>query len=174
MEISFCYRRTFFIKVITVKICAWPDSCSVVACVKFCSDMVPNDGVTRNPNIFPRIWITTENPSWNGPLVRHWFRQWLVSWRPQAITWTTVDSSVAGILAFTGVMGDHNVHYSTNLFSVTQGVEFSFFRKTLLQSCQKIKIYYLLLNTEKTDQKAGLRCNVWSIKQFHNLSPVLW
>ena len=44
------------------------------------SDMVPNYGATQNPKIFPRIWITMENPSWNGPLVQHWFRQWLVSW----------------------------------------------------------------------------------------------
>ena len=91
-----------------------------------CSDMVPNDGVTQKPKIFPSIWIMTENPSWNGPLVQHWFRQWLVSWWPQAITWTTVDSSIVGILAFTGIMGDHNVHYSTHLFSVTQISSFYF------------------------------------------------
>ena len=113
-------------KVISVKFCAWHDSYTIVACVKFCSDMVPNDGVTQNPKNFPWIWITAENPSWNGPLVQHWFRQWLVSWWPQAIIWTTVDSSVVGILAFTGIMGEHNVHYSTHLFSVTQILSFYF------------------------------------------------
>ena len=100
----------FSMKVITVKFCAGHDSCTVVACVKFCSDMVPNYGVTQKPQIFPGIWIAAENPPWNGPVVQHWFRQWLVSWLPQPITWRTVDYSVVGILAFTGVMGDHNVH----------------------------------------------------------------
>ena len=126
MEISFRYRRIFFMKVITVKFCAWHDSYTVVACVKFCCDMVPNDGVTQKPKLFPWIWITTENPSWNEPLIQHWFRQWLVSWRPQTITWTTVDSSVVGILVFTRIMGDHNVLYSTYLFSVTHILSFYF------------------------------------------------
>ena len=145
----------FFLWKWSLKFCAWHDSYTVVACVKLCSDMIPTDGVTQKPKIFSWIWITAENPSWNGPLVQHWFRQWLVSWRPQAITWTNVDSSVVGILAFTGIMGDHNVHYSTNLFLVTQILSFYF----SVQSYQNFKIYYLLLNTEKTNQKAGLRCN---------------
>ena len=83
----------FSMKVITVKFCTRHDSCTVVACVKFCSDMVPNYRVTQKPQIFPGIWITAENPPWNGPVVQHWFRQWLVSWLPQPITWTTVDYS---------------------------------------------------------------------------------
>ena len=40
-------------KVITVKFCAWHDGYTVVACVKFCNDMVPNDGVTQKPKKFP-------------------------------------------------------------------------------------------------------------------------
>ena len=138
MEISFRYRRIFFVKAINVKFGAWHDSYIVVACVKFCSDMVPNDGVTQNPKIFPWIWITTENPLWNGPLVQYWFRQWLVSWRPQANTWTTVGSSVVGIWAFTGIMGDHNVHYSTHLFSVTQILSFYF---SLKRCCNHAGIF---------------------------------
>ena len=126
MEISFCYRRIFFFfKVITVKFCAWHDNCTDVECVKFCSDMVPNDGVTP--------YTTTKNFPSN---LSH------------------------DVKSFTGVMGDHNIHYSTNLFQVTQILEFLSFSKTLLQSCRKINYYYLLLNTKKANQKAGLRCSV--------------
>ena len=32
-------------------------------------------------------------PYGNKDLVQHWFRQWLVAWRHQAITWTNVDLS---------------------------------------------------------------------------------
>ena len=63
MEISFCSRR-IFMKVFTMKFRTWHDSCTVVACVKFCRDMVPSDGVTVR-SIFHWIWITMENPSWN-------------------------------------------------------------------------------------------------------------
>ena len=54
--------------VIARKFCTWHDSCTVVACAKFCSDMNPCNGVTLKPS-FHRIWITMENRSWNGPLI---------------------------------------------------------------------------------------------------------
>ena len=41
----------FSMKVIAVKFCARHDSCTFVACVKFCSDMIPNHGVTQKPKI---------------------------------------------------------------------------------------------------------------------------
>ena len=45
MEISFCSHQSC-IEVITTKFCTWQDSCAVVACAKFCSDMIPYSGVT--------------------------------------------------------------------------------------------------------------------------------
>ena len=44
-------------EVIAIKFCTWHDSCIVVACAKFCSDMIPYNGVTLKP-IFHQIWIT--------------------------------------------------------------------------------------------------------------------
>ena len=41
------------------KFCTWHDSCAVVACRKFCSDIKPYNGVTVKPT-FHRILITME------------------------------------------------------------------------------------------------------------------
>ena len=40
MEISFCSDPSYSI-VLTMKFCTWHDSCTAVACAKFCSDMIP-------------------------------------------------------------------------------------------------------------------------------------
>ena len=48
--------------------CTWHDSCAVVVCKKFCTDMIPYNGVTLKPN-FHRICITMEYGSWNWPLI---------------------------------------------------------------------------------------------------------
>ena len=138
MEISFCYRRIYFTKVITVKFCAWHDFCTVVVCVQFCNDMVPKDGVTRKPNICPPICIKMENRWWNGPLAQHWFGQWLVSCLAQAITRTTVDSTVVGILAFTWVMGDPQCSLLNKFVLGYTDLGFLFFSETLFWACRKI------------------------------------
>ena len=106
---------------------------------QFCNDMVPNDGVTRKLNIFPPICIKMENRSWNGPLAQHWFGQWLVSCLAQAITRTTVDSTVVGILAFTWVMGDPQCSLFNKFVLGYTDLGF-FFSKTLFQSCRKISV----------------------------------
>ena len=54
-----------------MKFCAWHDSCAVVACAKFCSEMIPYYGVTSKPNL--------ENCSWNLRLVTL-----LAKWLPQS------------------------------------------------------------------------------------------
>ena len=48
--------------------CTWHDSCAVVVCKKFCTDMIPYNGVTLKPN-FHRICNTMEYGSWNWPLI---------------------------------------------------------------------------------------------------------
>ena len=53
---------------ISWKCCTWHDSCAVVACAKFCSDMVYYNWVKLKP-IFNQIWITMGNLSWNGPQI---------------------------------------------------------------------------------------------------------
>ena len=42
-----------------MKLCTWHDSCAVVACEKFCNDIIPCNGVTLKP-IFHRISFTME------------------------------------------------------------------------------------------------------------------
>ena len=56
MEISFCSNPGWD-KAIALKFCTWHDSCTVVACAKFCSNIAPYNGVTLK-SIFHRIWIT--------------------------------------------------------------------------------------------------------------------
>ena len=46
-------------ELIAVKFCTWHDSCTVMACAKFCSDIIPYNGVTLKP-MFYQIWITME------------------------------------------------------------------------------------------------------------------
>ena len=45
VEISFCSHPSYN-QVIAMKFYTWHDSCAVVACAKFCSDIVPYSGVT--------------------------------------------------------------------------------------------------------------------------------
>ena len=47
----------------------WLDSCAVMACKNFCSDIKLHSGVTLK-RIFHRIWIMMENRSWNEPRTR--------------------------------------------------------------------------------------------------------
>ena len=138
VDISFC-SRWIRITVNTMKFCIWHDNCTVMACAKFCRDMVPNNGVTVRP-IFHRIWITMENLSWNGPLVQHWLGQWLIFWRHQAISWTNVDSSV---VRFFSIHWGHGWSQST-WFNEFFGVSFYFSEKHCCNHARKIKftIYY--------------------------------
>ena len=66
LEISSC-AHAIFSETITTKFCIWHDSCAVVPCAKFCSDMIPCNDVTSKPN-FHRIWIALKNRWWNGLL----------------------------------------------------------------------------------------------------------
>ena len=59
IKISF-YSPPRCSELIAMKFCTWHDSFAVVACGKFCSDMVPYDGITLK-SIFIEIWITMEN-----------------------------------------------------------------------------------------------------------------
>ena len=58
MEILFCSHPSCN-EVIAMKFCTGHDSCAVVGCAKFCSDMMSYNGVTLKP-IFHPIWITME------------------------------------------------------------------------------------------------------------------
>ena len=48
MEILF-YPHPSYNEMISMKFYTWHDSCAVMACVKFCSDMMNYDEVTVNP-----------------------------------------------------------------------------------------------------------------------------
>ena len=49
-----------------MKFCTWHDSCAVVACAKFCSDMILYNGFTLKP-ISIEFELRWKNPPWNGP-----------------------------------------------------------------------------------------------------------
>ena len=57
--------------VIATKFCTWHDSCAVVACAKFCCDLMASNGIMARRS-FHRIWIAGKKP-----LVKrapgHWF-----------------------------------------------------------------------------------------------------
>ena len=55
IEISF-YSQPTFNSVITTKFCTCHDSTAVMACAKFCSDLIPRDGMTAKLDIH-FIWI---------------------------------------------------------------------------------------------------------------------
>ena len=55
MEISFCSHLSYSKVIFAMKFCTWHDSCAVVECAKFCSDMMLYDGVTLK-RISRRIW----------------------------------------------------------------------------------------------------------------------
>ena len=44
---------------IATKFCTWHDSCAVVACAKFCCDMITSNWITAKGN-FHKIWNVTE------------------------------------------------------------------------------------------------------------------
>ena len=75
--ISFCFQSRCS-EVIVMKFCTWYDSCAVMACAKFCSNMIPYCGVTLKP-IFPQIWIAMEKSfvKWT-----HVFRSVLILTKP--------------------------------------------------------------------------------------------
>ena len=58
MEISFCSRPKPN-EVIATRFCTWRDSCAVVACAKFCCDMIISNWITAKC-ICHRIWIVME------------------------------------------------------------------------------------------------------------------
>ena len=65
-EIGFCSYPSSS-EVITMKFCTSHDNCDVEACVKYCSDMTPNNAVTLKP-IFHRILITIQKSFVKWPL----------------------------------------------------------------------------------------------------------
>ena len=68
LEISLCLHPRCS-EVVTMKFCTCHDSTAVMACAKFCSDIIPSSGVTLK-STFHWIWITLEKShSWYGPLV---------------------------------------------------------------------------------------------------------
>ena len=58
MEISLCSHWRC-IEVIAMKFCTWQDSCAVMACAKFCSDLMSYNGITVK-QIFHRNWMAME------------------------------------------------------------------------------------------------------------------
>ena len=63
MEILLCLHPSYD-KVISTKCCTWDDSCAVVTCAKFCSDMILYNGVTLKRFSHP-IWIMMEKSFMN-------------------------------------------------------------------------------------------------------------
>ena len=175
MEISFCYRRIFFTKGFTVKFRAWHDFGTVVVCVQFCNDMVPKDGVTRKPNICPPICINMENRWRNRPLAQHWFGKWLVSCLAQAITRTTVDSTVVGILAFTWVMGGWPTMFIIQqiCFGLHRSWVFIFQWNIVLIMPENLSFIFVI-GYRENKPKSRLEMQRLIHKQVHNLSPVFW
>ena len=66
IQISF-YCHLDSNKLIATKFCTWHDSRAVMACAKFCSEMIPYNRVTLNP-IFHRICIVKQKSyvKWTG------------------------------------------------------------------------------------------------------------
>ena len=62
MEIKFCSPLSCS-KVIAIKFCTWHDSCAIMACAKFYSDIKPNNRVILKP-IFTQIWMTMNYVKW--------------------------------------------------------------------------------------------------------------
>ena len=79
MEISFCSHPSTN-KVIATKFGTWHDSWAVVACAKFCCDMI-NCNWIRAKWFFHRIWIVMEKslvkwvPEWGTHLLPNMFRE---------------------------------------------------------------------------------------------------
>ena len=74
IEISFCSNPSCT-EIITIKFCTWHDSCAVMPCAQFCSDIMSYNGVTLKP-IFHWIWIEMEKL----------FVQWALAHNPTAHT----------------------------------------------------------------------------------------
>ena len=58
MKVRFCSYQSYS-EVIIMTFCTWYNSCAVVACAKFCSDIIAYNRVTLKP-IFHWIWIMME------------------------------------------------------------------------------------------------------------------
>ena len=69
MDISFCSHPSCS-EVIAMKFCTWHDSPAIMTCAKFCSNILPYNGVIRKLNSH-RILITTEKS--------------LVKWAPRGL-----------------------------------------------------------------------------------------
>ena len=79
MEIPF-YSHSNCSQVIAMKFCVWHDSCTVMKCAKFDSDMIPDNGLALKP-IFYKIWITMEK------LFMKWSTDLLVCrWRDHSVS----------------------------------------------------------------------------------------
>ena len=63
MKISF-YSHPNSDAVIATKFSTWHDSCIVVACAKFCCDMITNSWITAKWNL---------HPNWIGARPQHWY-----------------------------------------------------------------------------------------------------
>ena len=60
---------------IAIKLCTCYNSYAVVACAKFCTDMIPYVWVKPKP-IFHWTWIMMENCLWNGPQTLNRVKTW--------------------------------------------------------------------------------------------------
>ena len=69
LAILFCFHLDSN-KVLTVKICIWCDSCAVMACAKFCCDLMANDWITARRN-FHWIWIVSKKSLVKWALAYH-------------------------------------------------------------------------------------------------------
>ena len=149
MEIPYCYYRIFFMKVITVKCCARHDNCTVVS--SFVAIRYPIMALHENK----------KNPSNLNHDGKSSVKCVPGSTLVQAMAcFQTAPSNYLNNcwLLSGGDLGIHQGHgwpqctlFKKYVFGNTD-LEFLFFSKILLQSCWKIEIYYLLLNTKKTTQ----------------------
>ena len=74
IEISFCSHARCG-AVITREFGTWYNSCTVVPCAKFPSDIILNNEVIPKP-ISHQIWINIENHLWKGSQQLHSMKRW--------------------------------------------------------------------------------------------------
>ena len=59
---------------IFMKFCTWQDSCVIMPCALFCSDMIPYNGATLNPFSI-KFELRRKSRSWYGPQVSSYSQQ---------------------------------------------------------------------------------------------------
>ena len=148
MEISFCSHPSTN-KVIATKFGTWHDSWAVVACAKFCCDMI-NCNWIRAKWIFHRIWIVME--------------KLLVKWVP--------DVFIGGTKCTKGRQAEEKTDIFTRTFKVVREIKLRSFQFKLVHMIKNIKKLF------DTKIKASPQCSycdkIDDISHFFSRCPNVW